>query len=318
VHEASLLPTHLEPLIRWKKESALRGDDQTVWGGVRNFHRDRPEVVAAVLEEVAGRGPIAASDLSMAGDKKREGWGWHWDTAKVAIENLFWSGKIAASHRSSSFERVYDLPERCLPAAVLATPAVEEREARKQLLVLAARAHGIGTAKCLGDYHRQKITAVRPLLAELVDEGSLVQVDVDGWGSGLFMDPSAKMPRRVSARALLSPFDPLVWERSRAEQLFDFFYRIEIYVPKEKRIHGYYVLPFLLGENLVARVDLKADRANSTLLVQASWGELGIDEVDVAAELAEELALIAGWLELDTIQVMPRGDLAGQLSKACR
>jgi uncharacterized protein len=316
VHEASLLPTKDEPLYRWKKQKALRGDDPTVWGGVRNFHRTKPKVVEGVFEEIAARGPLGASQLSTAGGKNRDGWGWHWDEAKLAVENLFWTGRIAASNRNTSFERNYALPENCFPAAVLDQTAPTEREARKELLRRAARAHGIGTAKCLADYHRQKMADARPLLNELEADGELVLVNVKGWADGLYLDPGAAQPRRVNARALLSPFDPLVWERSRTENLFDFRYRIEIYVPKDKRQYGYYVLPFLLGTQLVARVDLKADRAVSTLLVQSAWGEPGINEHEVAAALAEELALQAAWLELDQVIVHAHGDLSSQLRKA--
>ncbi len=318
VHEASLLPAWMEPLTRWKKQSALDGSDPSVWGGLRGFHHKNPEVVATVFDEIAARGPVRPSELSMAGGKNRDGWGWHWDTAKLAVENLFWTGRVAAAHRSSGFERAYDLPERCFAPHILSLPTPSEHEARKEMLRIAARAHGIGTAKCLADYHRQKLPIVRPLLAELVEEGALTIVDVEGWGKGLYLDAEAKMPRVVSARALLSPFDPVVWERTRAEQLFGFRYRIEIYVPKEKRIHGYYVLPFLLGDQLVGRVDLKSDRARSTLLVQSAWGELGIDEHEVARELAEELRLIANWLGLESVEVVRRGDLASALGREFR
>ena len=167
----------------------------------------------------------------------------------------------------------------------------------------------------MADYYRLRLPVARPLLEELVEDGSLARVDVAGWADGLYLDPNALQPRKISARALLSPFDPVVWERTRTEQLFGFHYRIEIYVPPEKRRYGYYVLPFLLGDSLVARVDLKADRKESALLVQASWAELGIDELEVAAELAEELALMASWLELDRVVVKPKGDLAATLAK---
>ena len=181
---------------------------------------------------------------------------------------------------------------------------------------IAIRAIGIGSTKDLADYHRQKIPTTRPFLQEMVESGELIAVSVPGWGDTLYMDPNARHPRTVSARALLSPFDSLIWERDRTEKLFEFLYRIEIYVPKEKRKHGYYVLPFLLGDRLVARVDLKADRHEGSLLVQASWGELGIDENGVAGELAEELALMAEWLELERVVVKPKGDLARSLTRA--
>jgi uncharacterized protein len=315
-HEASLLPVGHEPLFRWKKSNALAGDDPTVWGGIRNLHIHKKELVDQVYSEIEARGPVAASQLSMKGGKKRDGWGWHWDDAKVAVENLFWTGRIVAAGRTSSFEREYDIPDRVLPAHVVGTPDLGETVARKELLLIAARAHGVGTAKCLADYHRQNIVSSRSLIAELVEEGRLHTVSVPGWKDVAYIEPSTRIPRRVNARALLSPFDSLIWERTRTEQLFGFRYRIEIYVPQEKRVHGYYVLPFLLGDQLVARVDLKADRKASVLLVQASWGELGIDETEVAHELAEELRLMATWLGLERVSVQPKGDLHRALKKA--
>ena len=315
-HEASLLPVAQEPLFRWRKVNALAGDDPTVWGGIRNLHIDKKDLVELVYAEIRDRGPVSPSELSVKGGKKRDGWGWHWDDAKIAVENLFWTGRIVAAGRSTSFERQYDLPERVLPATVLSQSLLAESDARKELLRIAIGAHGIGTAKDLSDYHRQNVPTSRPLVDEMVEAGDLVPARVPGWSDKLYLDPSARIPRRVSARALLSPFDSLVWERTRTEQLFEFRYRIEIYVPKEKRVHGYYVLPFLLGDALVARVDLKADRKDSALLVQSAWGEVGIDEPYVAAELAEELALMAGWLGLERVVVINRGDLHKPLRAA--
>jgi uncharacterized protein len=316
-HEASLLPAHLEPLFRHRKAAVLRGNDPSVWGGIRDFHVKNPELVTAIFDEVQARGPVASSELSVKRGAKREHWGWNWDAAKVGVENLFWSGRIAARRRGSGFEREYDVPERCFAPEVLALPTPNEHDARVELLRRSARAHGIGTAKCLADYFRQPITLVRPLLDELVASGELQPVSVDGWTDKAFLWAESTCPRKVTARALLSPFDPVVWERTRAEQLFGFRYRIEIYVPKHKRVHGYYVLPFLLGDSLVARVDLKADRHQGVLRVQASWGELGIDEKYVAAEVAEELRLMADWLGLvNGVEVMPVGDLQRALTKA--
>jgi uncharacterized protein len=314
-HEASILPVAHEPLFRWKKEQ-VRAGTYPIWGGIARMRQEKPEFLTTVLEEVGARGPLAASELSMRVGQVGDHWGWRWDDAKLGIETLFWGGEVAGRRRAQGFEREYDLPERMFPASVLSRPTLNEHDARCELLRIAARAIGIGSAKDLADYHRFKVTTTRPLIDELVEAGELVEVAVPGWGERLFMDPDARVPRRVGARALLSPFDSLIWERDRTEKLFDFHYRIEIYVPKEKRKHGYYVLPFLLGESLVARVDLKADRHNSTLLVQAAWGELGIDERDVSGELAEELALMASWLELDRVEVKPKGDLARSLARA--
>ncbi len=316
-HEASLLPVAHEPLFRWKKENIRNGTEEGVWGGIRRMRAEKPDFLALVLAEISARGPIAPSELSMRVGRTGDGWGWRWDEAKLAVETLFWGGEVAARRRvKSGFEREYDIPARMFPAAVLAQPTPAADEARKRLLRIAARAHGIGTAKDLADYHRQNIPKARPLVEELADAGELIRVAVPGWTDRAFLDPNARQPRRITARALLSPFDSLIWERTRTEQLFGFRYRIEIYVPQPKRVHGYYVLPFLLGESLVARVDLKADRKDSVLLVQAAWGEIGIDERHVAAELAEELALMADWLGLGRVEVRSRGDLHGPLGKA--
>ena len=316
-HEASLLPVAHEPLFRWKKESIRNGTEEGIWGGIRRMRAEKPDFLALVLAEISARGPIAPSELSMRVGRTGDGWGWRWDDAKLAVETLFWGGEVAARRRvRSGFEREYDIPARMFPAAVLAQPTPTAAEARKQLLRIAARAHGIGMAKDLADYHRQNIPKARPLIEELADAGELIRVGVPGWTDKAFLDPNAHQPRRISARALLSPFDSLIWERTRTEQLFGFRYRIEIYVPEPKRVHGYYVLPFLLGESLVARVDLKADRKDSALLVQSAWGEIGIDERHVAAELAEELALMADWLGLGRVEVRAKGDLHGPLRKA--
>ena len=316
-HEASILPVAHEPLFRWKKEQ-VRAGTYPVWGGIAGMRVKQPELLATILEEVGSRGPLAASELSMRVGQVGDHWGWRWDDAKLGIETLFWGGEVAGRRRVQGFEREYDLPERMFPKAIVEQPSIAERDARFELLRIAARALGIGSAKELADYHRQKIPTTRPLIDELVERGDLLAVSVPGWNDSLFMDPNARQPRRVSARALLSPFDSLIWERDRTEKLFGFRYRIEIYVPKEKRKHGYYVLPFLLGEELVARVDLKADRHNGELLVQSAWGELGIDELHVSAELADELRLMADWLQLESVTVKPSGDLARSLAAAVK
>jgi uncharacterized protein YcaQ len=246
----------------------------------------------------------------------KKGTWWDWDDGKVALEHLFWSGQISARRRPSDFARIYDLTERVIPAHVLARPVPSETEARKELLVLAARHHGVGTMDDLTDYHRQKNAPCKPLLAELVEEGRLLPARVEGWDKPAFVHPDAARPRRVAARALLSPFDPVVWHRDRALRLFGFHYRIEIYVPQPKRQYGYYVLPFLLGDRLVARVDLKADRAAGSLLVPGAFGELGVPTAEVADALAVELASMAGWLGLQRVVVGGRGDLAAPLGRA--
>lgn len=305
VHEASHVPTDDHHLYRWSMDSPRR------WGGFHRFITERRDFVEEVYEIVRERGPLVAGDLGRREGKK--GSWWDYDDAKVALEILFDHGRVAAVRRPNDFARVYDIAERVLPAHVLARPPVPEHEAKKELLVRAARHHGVGTAADLADYHRIKHT--RHLVAELVEEGRLIPVEVEGWRQPAYLHPDAALPRRVLARALLSPFDPVVWYRDRAERLFDFEYRIEIYTPKPKRRYGYYVLPFLLGEELVGRVDLKADRAAGRLLVQAAWAEPGISELAVAAELVEELAAMAAWLELDRVEVAGAGDLTPSLRR---
>ena len=309
VHEASHAPVELHPLMRWK----MNGDHQ--WKAVTRLQQRRPQFVADIEQRIRDDGPIAAGSLDQRVGPK--GPWWDWDDGKIALEHLFHTGVVAAIRRPGDFTRVYDLAERVLPADVLALPTPTEDDARKELLVRAAKHHGVATFEDLTDYHRQRNPPCRPLIAELVEEGRLVEASVEGWSKPAYLHPDAVMPRRVSARALLSPFDPLVWNRDRAERLFGFRYRIEIYVPETKREYGYYVLPFLLGDELVARVDLKADRRARRLLVQSAFAEPGIDERDVAHELAAELNSMARWLGLDDgIVVTTRGDLAPSLRRA--
>ena len=311
VHEASHVPIELHPLMRWK----MRGDHQ--WKAVTALRDRRPEFLEEVVRRIRDEGPLVAADLAQRSGPK--GTWWDWDDGKIALEHLFHTGIVAATRRPGDFARMYDLAERVLPTAILALPTPTERDARKELLVRAARHHGVGTFEDLTDYHRQRNPPCRALVEELVEEGRLLPVRVQGWPKPAYLHPDARMPRRVSARALLSPFDPVVWNRDRTERLFGFHYRIEIYVPAAKRQFGYYVLPFLLGDELVARVDLKADRATRRLLVQSAFGEVGIPEPDVADELAAELASMASWLGLDAgITVAPRGDLATPLRRALR
>jgi uncharacterized protein YcaQ len=309
-HEASLLPLALQPLLRWRMERARRG--QGIYRRLALLARERPDFIASVLDEVAARGPLSASGLA-EGPRGKSAW-WGWSEGKLALEYLFWSGAVTTATRRN-FERVYDLPERVLPAAVMATPTPSEPDAIRQLLLIAARALGIATAGDLRDYFRLDPADAYPRLAELVEAGALEPVTVEGWKQPAYLDPEARRPRRVEARALVSPFDPLVWERARTERLFDFRYRIEIYTPAHKREHGYYVLPFLLGERLAARVDLKAERAERTLEVRAAHAEPGTDETETARALAGELETMASWLGLDRVRADRRGNLSGALRK---
>jgi uncharacterized protein YcaQ len=275
--------------------------------------RDLPDYVAAVLEEVRERGPISAAELTDGGEKSGPWWGW--SKGKTALEWLFWAGDITSAGRGPNFERRYDLPERVLPASVLDAPTVPVEEAHRQLLLRAAKHHGIGTARDLADYFRIKVPVARPRLHELVELGALVPVRVGDWREVAYLHPAARRPRRVNAHALLSPFDSLIWERSRTERLFGVKIRIELYTPAPKRVHGYYVLPFLFGEDIAARVDLKSDRKASRLVVRAAFREEGHGE-DVAVPLAAELRMMANWLDLDDVQLMPKGDLAKALKRS--
>ena len=312
-HEASHLPVALQPLLRWRMDAAR--DGVGTWAGAAGIARDRPELVASVLREVAEHGPLTAGMLRDPGGGRGKAM-WDRTPGKWALEYLFWSGQITA-RRGPNFERRYDLLERALPAEVLAAPTPPPAEAKKELLLVGARSHGVGTVRDLADYFRLNIPESRGLVAELVAEGRLEPVDVQGWPEPAYLHPEARRPRRIAGRALLSPFDSLVWERARTERIWGFRYRLEIYTPSHQRVHGYYVLPFLLDGHLVARVDLKADRAAGRLLVRSAWGQDGIDVGHVAAELAAELFELATFLGLaDAVVVEPRGDLAPDLALA--
>jgi uncharacterized protein YcaQ len=307
-HEASLLPLALHPVLRWRMARAERF--QGIYAGLAKIARERPDFVASVRREVETGGPVAAGDLDRA--NRRGGSWWAWTDTKIALEYLFWAGQIAVATRRG-FERVYDLPERVYPADILAIPTPSEADAQRHLVALSARALGIATESDLRDYFRLDVADAKARIAELVEARQLVPVAVEGWKQPAYLDPAASIPRSVTAHALLSPFDPLIWERARTERLFGFRYRLEIYTPAHKREHGYYVLPFLMGETLAARVDLKADRGGRTLRVVAAHLEAGSSAGKVAPALLDELRLMAGWLGLERIVVDPKGDLAALL-----
>ena len=310
-HEASLIPIELQPLFRWRMARAR--DD--AWGGMRRIASEQPHLVDDVLRLVAEQGPIRANDTGVQRPARRPGEMWNWHAGKVALEYLFWAGQVTAARRVN-FERLYDLPERVLPPAVINAPTPSVEDAQRELVRIAARAYGIATEPDLGDYFRLPRAESKARVAELADAGELLEVRVEGWPAPAYLWPQARRPRGVDARALLAPFDPLVWFRPRTERLCGFRYRIEIYTPVDKRVHGYYVLPFLLGESLVARVDLKSDRQAGVLRVQSAFAEDGADPRHVAGELAAELATTAQWLGLSGVVVAPRGDLAGALRAA--
>jgi uncharacterized protein YcaQ len=305
-HEASFLPVETWPLMRWRMERSERGEEMYL--GLAKWGRERAAYIEDIYREVVERGPIAASALE--GQKGSGGW-WGWSDAKHAFEWLFWAGRITTALRRG-FERFYDLPERVLPQAILdlAVPAAED--AHRELLRISARAHGVATAGDLRDYFRLSPADMRGRIDELVELGELLPVRVEGWDKPAYLHKDARLPRKIEARALLAPFDPVVFERSRTERLFDFRYRIEIYTPAEKRQYGYYVLPFLLGDRIVARVDLKADRPAGVLRMQAAYAEPGAP-AETAAQLFEELKQMQGWLGLDRIEVTPAGDLGPAL-----
>ena len=292
-HEAAHLPVEIHPLFRWKMEAARLGKAKH-WG-LTSFYDDNKAFVKRMLKHVEKNGPTTSRELSTRTEKK--GTWWDWDEAKVALEYLFLTGQLMSRGRGTDFARIYDTPERVLPGDVLNAPTPSEHDARKQLLVRSAIAQGVATASDLADYYRQKPATVKPLIAELVEEGELRVVAVDGWTEKAFVHRATKLPKQLHATALLSPFDSLVWCRPRNERLFNFHYRIEIYTPKEKRKFGYYVLPFMMNGEMVGRVDLKADRANSKLLVHSVHTEKGVKRSTINDALNNELRTMASWLD---------------------
>jgi hypothetical protein len=311
---ASLLPVRFEPLLRWRQSAVAA---EAMMPG-KSFHRatQLTALIEAVLKEIHDNGPVAASDLRHLEENPRQpGSWWNWSSVKAVLEYLFATGRVHVAERRA-FERRYDLPERVLPADVARTPTPDEAAARRTLLLHAAAALGVATATDLADYFRMKNAIAAARISELVEQGALVEVGVEGWDATAYVLPGLQIPRRVRARALLSPFDPVVWFRPRALRLFDHHYRIEIYTPEPKRIYGYYVLPFLLGDRLVGRVDLRADRAASVLRVPGAFLEERVAADTVVPHLVEELTLLARWLDLDTIEIGDRGDLAPALKEA--
>jgi uncharacterized protein YcaQ len=309
-HVQALMPVELWPVMQHRM--ATYREARGKWG----FVVGDDGLEQRLLEEICERGASTARDLDDGLPREKGNWGWNWSETRKVLDYLYMSGRVAIAGRNSQFEIRYDLPERVIPAEVLARPTPSLADASRELVRRAARSHGVATVQDLRDYYRMPVADTVTAVAELVEEGELQRVDVDGWRRPAYLHRDARLPRRVAARALLSPFDPLVWERARTEALFDFRYRIEIYVPAAKRVHGYYVLPFLLGDRIVARVDLKADRqfdaGAGRLVVKAAYAEPGAPD-ETGEELCAELRRLANWLGLASITVEPRGDLAPRL-----
>jgi uncharacterized protein YcaQ len=325
-HEASILPIESWPLLRHRMAT-----HRVRPYPFAKFLAEHPDYAAWVLKQVRDRGPLAAEELRPPDGVDRrlaQMWAgtvpraaldvhgpWLGTVPRATLEAHFGRGLLAVADRHADSSRVYDLAERVVPSNHYGRE-VERDEAERELLRQAARANGIGTAADLADYFRMPVREARPRLAELAEAGELRIVRVDGWREPAYLNPRANIPKRIEASALLSPFDPLIWYRPRAQRLFDFEYRFEIYVPAEKRRWGCYVLPFLQGERLTARVDLKADREGRRLLVMAAYKERDAAPKPTATALAEELRTLAAWLELDAIKVERRGDLAKSLTVA--
>ncbi len=311
MHEASLAPWSTQALMRWRMEDAAEGVG--TWKGVARFLRTHADFIEQARAEVEQRGTMTASELDI-GAKGAGGW-WGWSQAKHALECLFWTGQITAATRRGTFERVYGLPDTVHPKHVRETPNPHRHEAQRDLLRIASRAMGVATERDLRDYFRLGVADTKARLAELVEAGDVVPVAVQGWHHQAYLNPTAKRPRKIAAQALLSPFDNLIWFRERTERVFGVKVRLEIYTPAHKRVHGYYVLPFLQGEAITARVDLKADRKASALMVQSAHAEPWAND-QTAPALAAELRLMAGWLGLDRVEIKTKGDLSTVLSAA--
>src|SRR3990170_181759 len=305
-HEAAIIPVDTWPLMRWRMQ---RFRDQASTNEAHWHHENQP-MIDWLKAELAEKGPLPASAIEHDSNKRSGPW-WGWSDVKTGLEVMFRWGELVSAGRTR-FERSYALPEQILPDEILGRE-VDGHEARKQLLSHAARAHGIGTASDLADYFRLKSADALPALRELEEEGELVPVSVQGWNRPAWLHRDARIPRRIEATALLSPFDPVVWERNRAERMFGFRYRIEIYTPAPKRVYGYYSLPILVDDRLVGRIDLKSDRQNGVLRVQSAWDESDAP-VGTAARVAAVLVQTAAWQGLDGIEVVNRGTLVAGIA----
>ncbi|MBV9276523.1 MAG: YcaQ family DNA glycosylase [Verrucomicrobia bacterium] len=313
-HAASLIPVSLFPYFRWRMERAAR--NVGIYRGWAQFAEGNGALIDEVLEQIRRHGPMGAGEVEKAIQQnpipREAGW-WNWSDAKTALEWLFWAGKVTTANRRN-FERVYDLTDRIFPEWCN-EEALDVASAHRELVAIASRALGLATENDLGDYFRLKVNEVRPRIRELVAAGDLTEVKVEGWRQPAYLSSSLRIPRAIGAAAFLSPFDPLLWERKRTERLFGFRYRISIYTPAAQREHGYYVLPFLFGENFVARLDLKSDRASSALRVLGAFAEPPTEPRSFLEPLATELRRLADWLQLENIEISQNGDLAGMLKR---
>lgn len=303
-HAASMIDVNLQPALRFRMDRA----HQESWGGMRRIRTEQPGLVERVRDEVAERGPITARQIEHDEVRDRSDWGWNWSSVKTAMEYLFWAGEITSARRNTQFERAFDLPEKVLPVQIVQAATPSEADAVLTLIRRSAAALGIATRGCLADYFRLSVAQTQAAIDTLVGTGELIPVTVRGIDKPCYLWHAARRPRTMNARALVSPFDSMVFERNRVKLFFDFDYRIEIYVPEPKRRYGYYVYPFLLGEEIVARVDLKADRSAGVLRVKAAWLEPGQNRDEVAPELQAELELMAGWLGLARVESAPLRD----------
>lgn len=313
-HEASLLPVESYPLFRWRMDDARQGVG--TWGRLKRYATSHQDLVKAAVDQIRERGPLGASELTDAGKSKGSWWGW--SEGKEILEWLFWIGDVTTARRRN-FERLYDLPERVLPESVRKAPVPSREHAQRELMMIGARGMGVATARDLRDYFRLPAKEAATRLSELVEEGKLLPVSVEGWKQQGYLHHEAKVPRAAKVAdlaALLSPFDSLIWERQRTERLFDFHFRLEIYTPMHKRVHGYYVLPLLLGERVVGRVDLKSDRQSGVLQVKGGSVEAGVSLQTVVQPLHRQLNELASWLALDRYGVTSRrGELMRALKK---
>ena len=304
-HVASLVPLELHPLMRWRMDRARKGDG--IYSSMDRFGKENKAYLKSVLKHIREHGPTAVSDFPDSG--RGEGGWWGWSKGKLALEVLFDQGLVTTAARPA-FERIYDLTERVIPAEILNLPTPRERDTFRTLMALGAKAHGIGTEFDIRDYFRLPVAEAKRALAELIEDGTLIPVKVEDWKHQAYLHKDAQIPRKAGGSALLSPFDPLVWERQRTERLFNFHYRIEIYTPAPKRKFGYYVLPFLMGDRIAARLCLKADRQANALRVNTAHIEPHAGVEETGAALAQELERMAHWLGLANVDMKARGQLA--------